>query len=57
MKENKELEWKEGFHISSKGVRKSLAEIDTKYLGNIINKYRKEGHDVSALEEELNKRP
>lgn len=57
MKENKELEWKDGHHISSKGVRKSLAEIETKHLGNIVNKYRKEGYDVSALEEELNKRP
>ena len=51
-----EQNWKDGFHVSSSGKTQKLSEMATSYLKNAINKYRAQGYDVTALEEELAKR-
>lgn len=54
--DEREQEWADGLHTTSKGETKALGEMDTRHLTNTINKFRNEGHDVSALERELAKR-
>ena len=54
--QTKEENWKQGFHVSSNGRRMELSEIDYQHLENMIRKYKAEGYDVSALEEERDKR-
>jgi hypothetical protein len=44
--------WQNGTHINSKGEEIPLADIPTKYLENIINKYQ-DTEDTSPLENEL----
>jgi len=51
-----EQNWANGFHESSNGKTINLSDMVTTHLKNTINKYKVNGYDVSALEEELVKR-
>lgn len=53
---SKQENWEQGFHVSSNGRRTDLSDIDLQHLENMIRKYKAEGYDVSALEEEKEKR-
>jgi hypothetical protein len=52
----REAQWKEGFHVSSKGSRTPLKELPTTYLKNIAAKYSND-HDVADIEKEIASRP
>ena len=54
--QEKEQNWKAGFHVSGNGKRTDLNDLDDSHLQNMIRKYKAEGCDVTALEEELNNR-
>lgn len=48
-----EQNWNDGFHVSSSGKSTPLGDMVTSHLKNTINKYKREGYDTSALEDEL----
>lgn len=54
-KKEAEANWQKGIHVSRKRTM-IIDELNSKYLQNIINKYKDEGYDVSALIQEQERR-
>lgn len=47
--------WKKGIHVSRKRTM-IIDELNSKYLQNIINKYKDRGYDVAVLVQEQERR-
>jgi hypothetical protein len=50
-----ETNWQKGIHVSRNRTL-PLTELNSKYLGNIIAKYKEQGYDVSTLLAEQERR-